>query len=79
MKKLTEIAISENESFLTPAQVLEEAANSNLSAEELIDNWVEKYLNGNGLPKNKRDYAHEAGTSIMTVLNRYGYEIVKKK
>jgi len=78
MKKLTEFDNFENEEFKTPAEALDETARKDMTAGELIDDWVETYLSRNGMPKGKRQYEPEAGTSIQTVLNKFGYEIIRK-
>ncbi len=53
--------------------------NTNTSPSEIIEAWVEKYLNANNLPKEKRLYNHDAGESIINNLTRKGFEIVKIK
>jgi len=45
---------------------------------DIIDEWMETYLDAQGLDKSKRQYQPDAGVSLQTVLRKHGYQIVKK-
>ena len=50
-----------------------------LSPPDMINDWVDEYLEGNGISRGDLNYYHDAGTSIINFLRDSGFELKRVK